>query len=66
MLTEIDWLTEPFDQRLPVALGDVKVTLLPAQKDVGPLGVIVIGLPEEITIEIVELFAAQAPDKETA
>jgi hypothetical protein len=37
----IDWLVEPFDQRLSVALLEVSVTLPPAQKLVGPLAVIV-------------------------
>ena len=51
MLTVIDWLNESFDQKFPVALGDVKVTLLPAQKDVGPFAEItgVVGVVLTIT-----------------
>lgn len=39
--TVIDWVVSPVDQRLPVADDEVNVTLPPAQKVVGPPGVIV-------------------------
>ena len=64
-LTVIDLLVEPFDHRFPVALGEVKVTLFPAQKLVGPFGTIEIGVPVDSTTVVDELLAVQVPDKET-
>ena len=41
--TAIDCVVSPVDQRFPVAEEDVNVTVLPAQKELGPLMVGVAG-----------------------
>ena len=57
MVTVIDWLVEPFDQVLPVAFDEVKVTEPPEQKVVMPLGVIVgvVGTGFTVTVVGVEV-----------
>ena len=65
MFTVIDWVVAPFDQRLPELLGEVKVTLFPAQNVVGPLVVTVIGVPVERVIEVGKLVALHNPVIET-
>jgi hypothetical protein len=61
--TVIDCVVAPFDQVLPVAAEDVKVTLPPAQKVVGPLAVMVgvDGIGETVTVWLPE-FAEEHPE----
>ena len=48
VVTVIDCVVAPFDQRFPVELLDVRTTLPPGQKETGPLALIVgVGIEEE-------------------
>lgn len=60
-LTVIDWFVEPFDQRLPEAEEEVKVTDPPAQKLVAPLAVMVGVTGFAFTVTVVEAEVAEHP-----
>lgn len=55
----MDCVVAPVDQRLPVAAEEVKVTLPPAQKLVGPPGVIVGVAGVGFTVTVVPADAAE-------
>jgi hypothetical protein len=53
--TRIDCVVAPVDQRLPVVEDEVRVIVVPAQKDAGPLMVGVGGSGFEVTAKAAEL-----------
>ena len=53
--TAIDCVVAPVDQRFPVAADDVRVIVLPAQNDVGPLMSGVAGAAFAVTASAAEV-----------
>lgn len=61
VVTVIDCVVAPFDQRLPVALLEVRITLPPGQNDKGPLALIVGVAIEVDTVTAIILEVAVTP-----
>lgn len=61
MVTTIDWVVSPVDQRLPVADDEVKVTLPPTQNVVGPPAVIVGVAGNGFTVPATATFMVVTP-----
>jgi hypothetical protein len=61
VVTVIDWVVAPVDHTLPVADEELKVTLPPAQKVVGPPGVIVGVAGIGFTVPVTATLAVGAP-----
>ena len=62
-MTVIDWVVAPFDQRFPVELLEVRVTLPPGQNESGPLAVITgVGTDERVETATGDDVAEQFPE----
>ena len=61
----MDGVVAPFDQVFPVAEEDVKVTEPPAQKEVGPLAVMVGVAGTGFTVTVVAAEVAEQAPLET-
>jgi hypothetical protein len=61
VVTVIDWVVSPVDHTLPLADDEVKVTLPPAQKVVGPPGVTVGVAGNGFTVTVVPADVAEQP-----
>mgnify|MGYP003352698628 FL=1 len=61
VVTVMDLLLEPFDQRLPLLTFDVSVTLPPWQKDKGPLAVMIGAVPFTVTVVAADVLDGQVP-----
>jgi hypothetical protein len=58
----IDWVVALFDQRFPVELLEVRVTLPPGQNESGPLALIVGAEIEVDTVTVIDEDVAVVPD----
>lgn len=55
-------MTALLDQRIPVAMLDVRVTLPPGQNDNGPLALIVGAVTDVVTVTVTDDDVAVVPD----